>query len=227
LTAGDQPAGRPLDLADALQAAVPQVGTKGEALTAFLNRLDGRAHGVLALILGVLLLIPVKWMLPQLAGLLLLASGWRLFGGAATPLLPFVGRRVIARARLAALAVLVSRQTWLRAVSPPRLTDFAAGFALKAAAVALIVAGLAALAPCTHYLLGLSLAVLGVGLMQRDGAATLAGMALSFAAGAFTLTLVAGAAAGAPFASAWGQENLPFLHSPAKALLPDDHAAAR
>lgn len=225
MTTGDQPAERPLDLAEALQAAVPQVAAEGEALTAFLNRLDGRAHGVLAFMLGVVLLIPVKWVLPQLAGLLLLASGWRLFGGDAAPFLPLVGRRMIARAPLAALAGAVSSQAWLRAVAPPRLADLAAGFALKAAAVALIVGGVAAMAPCTHYLLGLSLAVLGLGLMQRDGAAMLAGMALSFAAAAFSLTLVAGAAAGAPFASAWGQENLPFLNQPAKALLPDDHAA--
>lgn len=220
----DQSADPPKGLSDVLQAALPQVPAEGETLSAFLNRLDGRAHGGLALILGLVLLIPVKWVLPQIAGLLLLVSGWRLFGGLATPLLPFIGGRTIKNARLVAFGKMMHDQKWLAAALPPRMADFSTGFAIKAAAIALIVAGLAALVPSTHYLLGLGLIILGLGLVQRDGAAILAGMAVTFAAAAFVLTLVAGAAAGAPFAAGWKQETLPFLSTPAKALLPDDHA---
>lgn len=225
MTVDDQPLAPPHGFADAWQAALPQTPEEGEKFGAFLERLDGRAHGALALIAGLLLLIPVKWALPQIAGLLVLVSGWRMFGGVAAPALPFLGGRTFTKARLDAAGNFVSKQTWLGAIAPPRLADFSTGFALKAAAIALIVAGMAALVPSTHFLLGFGLIILGIGLMQRDGAAMLAGVAVSFAASAFTMTLLAGAIAGAPFAAGWAEETVPFLVPAEKTLVPDDHAA--
>jgi hypothetical protein len=207
----DQAATPQRTFADVWQRAAALVEANGEALGAFLGRLEGRAHGALALILGLLLLAPVKWLLPQITGLLLLASGWVLFGGSGAPFLPFLGGRTISKQRLESLGVSIQSQTWLDAISQPRLDGFAKGFAQHAEAIAFILAGLAAMVPSTHFVLGLGLIVLGLGMLQRDGAASLAGMATTFAASAFTLTLVAGAAAGAPFAAAWGQENLPFI----------------
>jgi hypothetical protein len=140
-----------------------------------------------------------------------LASGWGLFSGSTAPLLPFVGGRIISKQRLEAWGASLGSQTWLNTIAPPRLAGFAHGFVQQAQAIALILAGLAALAPSTHYLLGCGLILLGLGMTQRDGAASLAGLATTLAASAFTLTLVAGAAAAAPFAAAWKQENLPFF----------------
>ncbi len=198
------------------QGAALEVGAEGETLRTFLNRLDGRAHGALALILGILLLLPVRWVLPQIAGLLLLASGWRSFAGSAAPFLPFIGGRQIAKPRLEAAGAFINGQSWISGLSPPRLDGLTQGFAQQAQSIALIVAGLAACVPATHFLLGLALIILGMGTAQRDGAASLAGIAATFAASVFTLTMVAGTAAGAPFAAAWSHENLSFFSAPAK-----------
>ncbi len=187
--------------------------------------LGSRAHGVLALVLGLILLIPVKWVLPQLAGLLLLASGWGLVAAKAAPT-PLIGSRTIAKPDIERAASAFEKQGWLSAITHPRLPDFVSGPAVYAAAIALILAGLAALLPTTHYLLGLALIVLGLGLAQKDGVGAMAGLALCFGASCYVLTLTAGAAAGAPFAGPWAAGALPWLSEwlEPSPLLPDDHS---
>lgn len=212
----------PASLGDVVESASSHVDDGGEKVSAFLSRLDGRAHGLLAIILGLTLLVPVRWLLPQVAGLLLLISGWRLFSGIPAPFLPILGGRTFKKPRFET-ASRTSRR-WLGAVSKPRLSSFTTGFAGQAAAIALIAAGCAAFVPSTHFWLGLGLILLGLGLTQRDGLAALPGLALTFAASAFTLTLTAGTIAGAPFAGDWGRRNLPFIHAPPAPLVPDDHA---
>jgi hypothetical protein len=207
-------------------AALRTAAADGASVRAIAAALGGRGHGVLALLLGLILLIPVKWVLPQLAGLLLLASGWRLFAAKAAPS-PLIGNRILAKPGVERAASAIDKQRWLSAILHPRLPDFVSGATVYAAAIALILAGLAALLPTTHYFLGLALIVLGLGLAQMDGAATLAGLAACFAASFYVLTMTAGAAAGAPFAGPWAEGALPWLADWLKpaALFPDDHSA--
>lgn len=200
--------------------AEPGVRTRIGALA---ERLGPRSFGVWALFAGALLLLPIPFVLPQLAGLMLIAVALKLMSGknATAPLIGRVSltqRSVHAAATGFRVAFGWLERLW-RARLPGLLGAGIAGFAL-------LLAGLAALAGPSP-LLALGALLLGYGLMQRDGVFTLAGAAFCFGASVYILTMIGGLVAGAPFAASWSQDHAQWLadllHGPS-GIMPPDHA---
>lgn len=187
---------------------------------ALAEKLGSRSYGVWSLFAGLLLLIPVPLVLPQLAGLILLAAGLKLLSGqnAAAPL---VWRFAIDKHAFATGFRVAFG--WLERLWRARLPGLI-GAGLTG--LALLLAGLAALTGPSA-LLALGAILLGYGLMQRDGLFTLAGAALCLGVGVYVVTMLGGLIAGAPFATAWGQDHARWLadllHGQSD-ILPPDHA---
>lgn len=201
-------------------AAETEPGPKAR-IDALTQKLGARSYGLWSMLAGLILLLPIPIVLPQLAGLILLAAGVnRLSGQASTASL--MGRLAIdKRAFSAGFRVAFG---WLENLWRARMpTLIGAGLA----GLALLLAGLAALTGPSA-LLGLGAIVLGYGLMQRDGLFTLAGAALCFGVSVYALTMLGGLIAGAPFAGDWGQTHAPWLadllHGESD-IMPPDHAA--
>lgn len=200
-------------------AAAAEPGPRAR-IGALAQRLGSRSYGIWALLAGLLLLIPVPLVLPQLAGLILLAAGLKRLTGqdAAAPL---VWRFAIdSHAFATGFRVAFG---WLESLWRARLPGLiGAGLA----GLALLLAGIAALTGPSA-LLGLGAIFLGYGLMQRDGLFTLAGVALCFGVSVYVLTMLGGLVAGAPYATAWGQDHARWLadllHGQSD-ILPPDHA---
>jgi hypothetical protein len=188
---------------------------------ALAEKLGPRSYGIWALLAGLLLLIPVPLVLPQIAGLILIAVGVKRLSGqdAAAPL---IGRFAInTHAFATGFRVAFG---WLESLWRARLPGLiGAGLA----GLALLLAGVAALTGPSA-LLGLGAILLGYGLMQRDGLFTLAGAALCFGASVYVLTMLGGLIAGAPYAAGWGQDHVRWLadllHGQSD-ILPPDHAS--
>jgi len=184
----------------------------GASISTLFEALKGRGFGILASVLGLLLLIPINWVLPQIIGVLLLTTGWGMLLGASAPWLAFQGARAVSGSRLHAIAGFAqTRGGWLEAVIKPRFSELTGDFAERIAGVAILLAGLCALAPVPHAAVVLGLVMLGLGLMERDGIVTLLGLGICFAEGAYLLTMLAGAAAGRPFAADWADAHMPWL----------------
>jgi hypothetical protein len=147
----------------------------GGSLRTVFESLKGRGFGLVVLLLGVLLLVPIDLVLPQIVGVLLLIAGWGILWGAAAPWLAFQGSRPLSGSQLNAIAEFIHvRCGWIESIVKPRFSDLAGDFAERAAGVGILLAGICALAPIPHALAALGLILLGLGLMERDGIATLA-----------------------------------------------------
>lgn len=188
---------------------------------ALAQKLGPRSYGVWALLAGLLLLLPVPLVLPQLAGLILLAAGFKqLSGQSATA--PLIGSLAIDKHAFATGFRVAFG--WLENLWRARLPGLiGAGLA----GLALVLAGVAALTGASA-LLALGAILLGYGLMQRDGLFTLAGAALCLGFGVYVLTMLGGLVADAPYATGWSQEHVRWLadllHGQSD-ILPPDHAS--
>jgi hypothetical protein len=214
MTVAAEPHAEPdLNLSATLRGLAAAASPAGAPLSWVMEALEARGFGVVAFMLGLVLLIPVKWVLPQIVGLALLITAWRMLTGARTPWLPFgLSKRVIAKARLEAAAGLVEKNlSFYEEMVKPRFHDLAHNAGETAAAIAILLAGACALAPAAHLIIALGLILLGLGLAQRDGAVMLAGVALCLGGSAYLATMLAGLAVGAGYASGWAEQQMPWL----------------
>lgn len=182
-------------------------GETGLTLHQIRDRLDERAYGLLILILSIPCLVPGLYGVPQAVGVIIILVAAQLLIGREEPWLP---RRVLnlrARGRwLAAMADFAeTRLGWIDRLSRPRLLVFATGAGERMAAAFMILATLTIVLPFTNTIPSIALALLSVGLIQRDGLFVLGGAAV--ATGWLTLLGVLGV--GLLMGAGWAARLMP------------------
>ncbi len=147
-------------------------GPDGLTIGQIRDRLDERAFGLMILILA----IPCLW-LPE--GVL---------------------RRTVSKSMLDRMADFATkRMGWLERLSRPRLKIFTTGIAERLAALFMILATLTIVLPMTNTVPSVALALLAVGLIQRDGLFVAAGATVSIG----WVTAIAVVAAGFFLGAGW------------------------
>lgn len=167
-------------------------GPEGLSLREIRDRLDERAFGLLILILAIPCLVPALYGVPQLVGIPILMLAGQMLVGREEPWLPEAAlKRRVSKAMLDRMAdFAVKRMGWFERLSKPRLTLFTTGIAEQAAAAFMILATLTIVLPMTNTVPSVALALISVGLIQRDGLFVAAGAAV--ATGWATAVLVVG-----------------------------------
>lgn len=195
------------DLVQLLRRLADDGGEAGLTLHQIRDRLDERAYGLLILILTIPCLVPGLYGVPQAVGVIIIIVAAQLLIGREEPWLP---RRVLnLRAKgkwLKAMADFAeTRLGWVDRLSRPRLLMFATGAGERMAAVFMILATLTIVLPMTNTIPSVALALLSVGLIQRDGLFVLGGAAVATG----WLTLLGVLAAGLMFGAEWATRFLP------------------
>ncbi|WP_292071907.1 exopolysaccharide biosynthesis protein [Brevundimonas sp. UBA7534] len=182
-------------------------GDRGLTLHEIRDRMDERAYGLLILLLSIPCLVPGLYGVPQVVGVIIILVAAQLLVGREEPWLP---RWMLAlRAKgswLKAMADFAeSKLSWIDRLSRPRLTRFADGPGEKLAAGFMILATLTIVLPMTNTIPSIALALLAVGLIQRDGLFVLAGAAVA----AVWLTLLGALATAVLLGAEWAARLLP------------------
>ena len=167
-------------------------GPEGLTLREIRDRLDERAFGLMILILAIPCLVPALYGVPQIVGIPILLLAGQMLLGREEPWLPeAVLKRRVSKAMLDRMAEFaIKRMGWFERLSRPRLTLFTQGLAERAAAAFMILATLTIVLPMTNTVPSVALALMSVGLIQRDGLFVAAGAAV--ATGWVTALLVVG-----------------------------------
>lgn len=167
-------------------------GPEGLTLREIRDRLDERAFGLMILILAIPCLVPALYGVPQIVGIPILLLAVQMLIGRREPWLPEAAlRRRVSKAMLDRMAdFAVRRMGWFERLSRPRLTVLTQGVAERAAAVFMILATLTIVLPMTNTVPSVALALLSVGLIQRDGLFVAGGAAV--AAGWVTALVIVG-----------------------------------
>ena len=182
-------------------------GEQGLTLHEIRDRMDERAYGLLILLLSIPCLVPGLYGVPQVVGVIIILVAAQLLVGREEPWLPRWMLELRARgAWLKAMADFAeSKLSWIDRLSRPRLTRFADGPGEKLAAVFMILATVTIVMPLTNTIPSIALALLSVGLIQRDGLFVIGGAAVATA----WLTLLGAVAAGLLFGAEWATRLLP------------------
>ena len=178
-------------------------GPDGLTLREIRDHLDERAFGLMILILSVPCLVPALYGVPQIVGVPILLLAGQLLLGRDEPWLPdAVLNRRIPRAWLERMGGFADRRMrWFERLSRPRWRALASGPGERFAAGFMILATATIVLPMVNTVPSIALALLAVGLIQRDGL-FVAGGALVAAAWAAALASVAvGLALGAGWAA--------------------------
>ena len=179
----------------------------GLTLRQIRDRLDERAYGLLILLLAIPCLVPGLYGVPQAAGVIVILLAGQMLVGREEPWLP----RGVLNLRckggwLTAMADFAEKRLgWIDRLSRPRLTRFADGPGEKLAAGFMILATLTIVLPMTNTIPSIALALLSVGLIQRDGLFVIAGAGVATA----WLTLLGALAAGLMLGAEWATRFLP------------------
>jgi len=182
-------------------------GEAGLTLHEIRDRMDERAYGLLILLLSIPCLVPGLYGVPQVVGVIIILVAAQLLVGREEPWLP---RWMLAlRAKgswLNAMADFAeSKLAWIDRLSRPRLRRFADGAGEKLAAAFMILATLTIVLPMTNTIPSIALALLSVGLIQRDGLFILGGAAVATA----WLAVLGAVATGLLIGADWATRLLP------------------
>jgi hypothetical protein len=156
-------------------------GPDGLTLREIRDRLDERAFGLMILILAIPCLVPALYGVPQIVGIPILLLAGQMLVGRVEPWLPeMVLKRRVSKVWLDRMAEFATRRMpWFERLSRPRLTVFAEGWAERVVALFMILATLTIVLPLTNTVPSVALALLAVGLIQRDGLFVLGGAAVA------------------------------------------------
>ena len=195
------------DVVRLLRRLADDGGEAGLTLGEIRDRLDERAYGLLILLLSLPCLVPGLYGVPQVVGLVIIMVAAQLLIGREEPWLP---RRVLnLRARgkwLRAMADFAeARLSWVDRLSRPRLLMFATGVGERMVGLFMILATLTIVLPMTNTIPSVALALLAVGLIQRDGLFVLGGMVVATG----WLSALAILAGGLLFGASWASQFLP------------------
>lgn len=169
-----------IDLVADLAAAA---GPDGLTLHEIRDRLDERAFGLMILILSIPCLVPALYGVPQIVGIPILLLAGQMLVGRKEPWLPEgVLKRRVSKSILDRMAdFAVKRMGWFERLSKPRLTLFTQGIAERAAAAFMMLATVTIILPLANTVPSVALALLAVGLIQRDGLFVVAGATVATA----------------------------------------------
>lgn len=177
-----EPADRPETLeTDGSAAAQSETATLG----AILDGMHERAFGLLLLLFALPCCIPFLYGVPQIMALPLLALAGQLAAGRDVPWLP--QRLRARRAPIATLENVLDRSEkyvgWFEKIARPRLLGLSdrTGARVVGALMLIPCASILTPLPATNTTPGIAVAVIAVGLMERDGLMILAGLALGLA----------------------------------------------
>lgn len=176
-------------------------GPDGLTLREIRDRLDERAFGLMILILAIPCLVPALYGVPQIVGIPILLLAGQMLVGRVEPWLPEAAlKRRVSKAWLDRMADFATkRMPWFERLSRPRLTVFAEGWAERVVALFMILATLTIVLPMTNTVPSVALALLAVGLIQRDGLFVLGGAAVAVG----WVTALATVAIGFYFGAGW------------------------
>lgn len=182
-------------------------GDAGLTLHEIRDRLDERAYGLLILLLSIPCLVPGLYGVPQVVGLIVILLAGQMLVGREEPWLPrwFLNLRCKGSWLKAMADFAETKLGWIDRLSRPRLRRFADGPGEKLAAVFMILATVTIVMPLTNTIPSIALALLSVGLIQRDGLFVLAGCAVATS----WLTILGAVAAGLMLGADWAVRLLP------------------
>jgi hypothetical protein len=182
-------------------------GEQGLTLHEIRDRMDERAYGLLILLLSIPCLVPGLYGVPQVVGVIVILVAAQLLVGREEPWLPRWMLDLRAKGSwLKAMADFAeSKLAWVDRLSRPRLRRFASGAGEKLAAVFMILATLTIILPMTNTIPSVALALLSVGLIQRDGLFVIGGAVVATG----WLTLLGALATGLLFGAEWATRLLP------------------
>lgn len=182
-------------------------GDAGLTLHEIRDRLDERAYGLLILLLSIPCLVPGLYGVPQVVGLIVILLAGQMLVGREEPWLPrwFLNLRCNGSWLKAMADFAETKLGWIDRLSRPRLRRFADGPGEKLAAVFMILATVTIVMPLTNTIPSIALALLSVGLIQRDGLFVLAGCAVT----TVWLTLLGALGTGLLMGAEWATRWLP------------------
>lgn len=180
-----------------------EAGPDGLTIREIVDRMDERAFGLLMLILAIPCLVPAVQGVPQIVAVPLLLLAGQVLVGREAPWLPeTILRRRIAKRWLDRMAAFAgARMAWFERLSRPRLKPLATGAGEKLAALMIGLGVLCILPPVTNTVPSLGVALLAMGLIQRDGVFVLAGTAVVGAWATLAGVLIVGLLRGASWAT--------------------------
>lgn len=180
-------------------------GDAGLTLHEIRDRLDERAYGLLILLLSIPCLVPGLYGVPQVVGLIVILLAGQMLVGREEPWLPrwFLNLRGKGSWLKAMADFAETKLGWIDRLSRPRLRRFADGPGEKLAAVFMILATVTIVMPLTNTIPSIALALLSVGLIQRDGLFVLAGCAVTTVWLTILGALGTGLLMGAEWATRW------------------------
>lgn len=180
-------------------------GDAGLTLHEIRDRLDERAYGLLILLLSIPCLVPGLYGVPQVVGLIVILLAGQMLVGREEPWLPrwFLNLRCKGSWLKAMADFAETKLGWIDRLSRPRLRRFADGPGEKLAAVFMILATVTIVMPLTNTIPSIALALLSVGLIQRDGLFVLAGCAVATVWLTILGALGTGLLMGAEWATRW------------------------
>lgn len=185
-----------------VQSLADASGPDGLTLREIRDRLDERAYGLMILILAIPCLVPALYGVPQIVGIPILLLAGQMLVGREEPWLPEAAlKRTVSKAMLDRMAdFAVKRMGWFERLSRPRLRVFAEGWAERAAAGFMILATATIVLPMTNTVPSVALALMAVGLIQRDGLFVAGGAAVAVGWASAIATVAIGFFVGAGWA---------------------------
>lgn len=185
-----------------VQSLADASGPEGLTLREIRDRLDERAYGLMILILAIPCLVPALYGVPQIVGIPILLLAGQMLVGRPEPWLPEAAlKRTVSKAMLDRMAdFAVKRMGWFERLSRPRLRLFAEGWAERAAAAFMILATATIVLPMTNTVPSVALALMAVGLIQRDGLFVAGGAAVAVGWASALATVAIGFFVGAGWA---------------------------
>jgi hypothetical protein len=179
-----------------------EAGPDGLSIREIRDHMDERAFGLLILILTIPCLVPALYGVPQVLGVPIILLAAQILVGREEPWLPEgVLRRRVPKVWLDRMADFASkRMGWFERLSRPRLKWLACGPGERLAALFMILATLTIVLPMTNTVPSVALALLSVGLIQRDGLFVALGSAVAVAWAGLLIALGVGVVLGAGWA---------------------------
>jgi hypothetical protein len=193
--------------------SLKSVGSQdGTNVAAIVDTLDERAFGLLILLFAIPCLVPG---LPgaQLIAIPIFLLGLQMAAGRVEVWLPKSALEAkVKRSWIDSIADFVDKRLrWTERLSKPRLTGITQGWSERLIGLVIALASITIMLPITNTIPSLSITLIAVGLLQRDGLFTLAGCGLALAWMVFLVVMIWGLFAGAGFAVTFIAQHFPWL----------------
>ena len=155
-------------------------GKPDTTLGALVEALDERAFGLLLLLLAIPCCIPLLWGIPQIVALPMMAVVFQIAQGREQPWLPetLKARSLDVGGMKGVLARVARYVGWAERLAKPRLAGLTEGVALRVIGALMLipVASILSPIPMSNTAPGIGVAISALGLLERDGVLTLAGL---------------------------------------------------